>query len=444
MNINLNLDKLKTNHLVKNILGIGFFKALGILSNFILISVVYRYFSNDELNGIWLTISSLLTWMTFFDFGIANSLRNIITKTLSEKKINLTNRYIFTTYIVMILPVIVIVIIGLFSITNINWIEFFNVKLITLSNEYLIYFIGLTIVLYSINFYLSILYAILHALYKSYLISLIQLIANITNIIIISILSVFNISDLIILGSVYIGSSIIISSLFSIYIFKFNNVGIQLNWKYFDIKLIKDLLNIGLKFLVLQLAIIVLFNTDTILISRYIEVSKVTPYQITNKLFSLTTIILGIILTPVWTQIIRYATEKKYKKIKILFKNILIVYITLLFILALLGFLSRDIISLWIGSDINITTDLIVFMLIFTAVHMWCNIFQAILNALSLFNIQLLSYGVATLINIPLSIYLVTNTGLGSSAIILGTIISLCIPGFFLPVYTLSKIRNVL
>lgn len=83
-------------------------------------------------------------------------------------------------------------------------------------------------------------------------------------------------------------------------------------------------------------------------------------------------------------------------------------------------------------------------MIIFTAVHMWSNIFQNILNGLNLLNVQVITFGIATIINIPISIWLVINTHLGVSGIITGTIISLCVPAIILPIYTFKYfLKNI-
>ncbi|MEW5595555.1 MATE family efflux transporter [Peribacillus frigoritolerans] len=429
--------------IIRNIFGIGFYRAIGVLTNFLLVGLIYRYFSDDVLNGIWLTIFSILTWITFFDFGMGNSLRNKLTESISKNDIKLSNMYISTTYILMIIPTIIIIIGATISANFINWKKIFSVNGDLISNEYLTLFICVVFILYSLNFYFSIIFAILHAIFKSYLITGIQALVNVINIIFISVLYLLDVDDLILLGGIYIGTSVVVLFITTLLIFKFNKQNLSLSYKFFNKSLIKDIANVGFKFLILQLAIIVLFNTDNFLISRYIGVNQVTPYQLINKLLSVNTIILGIVLTPIWTKVIRDTSENKFNENKKTLLKLLVVFSILVIGVIILGLISPLILKIWVGSNILVSNKLTIFMVLFTIIHMWCNIFQVILNGLSKLNIQMICYGMAAITNIPVSIYLVQHTDLGVVAIILGTIFSLVVPAIILPIYTVRYFTKI-
>ncbi|PEZ12506.1 hypothetical protein CN330_10225 [Priestia megaterium] len=433
------------NKIIKNILGLGIYRVLGLATNFLLVGLIYRYLSSEEINGVWLTVSSILTWLSFFDFGMGNGLRNKLTESITKKDYELSKMYISTTYVLMIIPTILIILVSVLIVPHIDWAELFSITSKSITNEYLSVFTCVLFVLFAINFYLSILFAILHATFQSYKISMIQFIVNLLNIVVISLLNYFTkIDDLIILGMVYIGSSILVLLVTTIWIFLFEKKNIRPSFKKFHKPLISDILGIGIKFLVLQLAIIILFNSDNFIISKYIGVEEVTSYQLVYKILSLFTIVLGIILTPTWTLITQYSANKEFKKVKDIFFKLLVIYSVLFIGVILAGVLSPKIIDLWIGDKIIINKSLIFFMIIFTAVHMWSNIFQNILNGLNLLNVQVITFGIATIINIPISIWLVINTHLGVSGIITGTIISLCVPAIILPIYTFKYfLKNI-
>jgi O-antigen/teichoic acid export membrane protein len=434
----------KDDAMFKNVLGISIFKALGVLTNFLLVGVIYRYFSNEELNGIWLTVFSIITWLTIFDFGMGNGLRNRLTESLSSGNIELAKRYISTTYILMIIPTLCIIIFSLIFIPLINWVDLFNVNNILLTNEYLSLFVLIIVLLYSINFYLSIIFAVLHATFQSYKVPMIHFYVNICNVLFVLLTYLFtNINDLIILGTIYIGSSIVVLLYSTINIFNSYKINICPKFNYFEKSLVRDIFGLGINFLVLQLAIIVLFNTDNLLISKYIGVSEVTGYQLTYKMLSIFTIVLSIILTPIWTLIIKLNTDGAYRQIKNAFKKVIFIYLLLCLGVFITGFFIPSIINLWVGSNVSsVSNSLISYMVVFTLLHMWTNIYQSILNGLNKLYIQVISFGAATIINIPVSIFLVQNTDLGTTAIIAGTIISLLIPSTILPAYLYTVLKK--
>src|SRR5699024_8706715 len=232
-------------------------------------------------------------------------------------------------------------------------------------------------------------------------------------------------------------------SVTTIIIFKVSKQNFKLSFKFFDRSLIKPLFNISIEFLVLQFAIIVLFNTDNVLIGKFIGIAEVTPYQLTYKIMSLFTIFLGIVLTPIWTVFIAYKATQNYKGIMSTIETVFYLFIFLVLCLIIIGRFVPILIGIWMGTDIIISNQLITCVIIFTIFHMWCNIFQSILNGLSKLRIQVVVYGFASIINIPISILLVLTTNLGVLAIVIGTIISMLIPAIALPYYTFRLFKMV-
>lgn len=59
----------------KNILVMFFLKGGNILVNLMLIFIIINYVNVDNY-GIWLIVSLIISWMSFFDIGINNGLKN--------------------------------------------------------------------------------------------------------------------------------------------------------------------------------------------------------------------------------------------------------------------------------------------------------------------------------------------------------------------------------
>ena len=119
--------------LKKNILAIFLIKGFNILITMLMVSITIDYL-NPTKYGIWITLSSIIGWFSFFDIGLGHGLRNRFTEALANNDKELARVYVSTTY--GILSIIVISSILLFLIINpyIDWSIILNTSTI-LKNE---------------------------------------------------------------------------------------------------------------------------------------------------------------------------------------------------------------------------------------------------------------------------------------------------------------------
>lgn len=68
------------------IMSIGI-KTVGVFVSLFIVPITLGYLSEEEY-GIWLTLSSMLAWIVFFDIGLTNGLRNKLTEALAVKVMN--------------------------------------------------------------------------------------------------------------------------------------------------------------------------------------------------------------------------------------------------------------------------------------------------------------------------------------------------------------------
>ena len=72
-------------------------KLLTILISLIIVPLTLTYLSSYEY-GVWLTISSVLSWLDFFDVGLGNGLRNKLSESLAFGDIRSSRTYVSTTF----------------------------------------------------------------------------------------------------------------------------------------------------------------------------------------------------------------------------------------------------------------------------------------------------------------------------------------------------------
>lgn len=424
----------------KNIVYIFFLKGLSIIVNFFTIPKYIQYL-NDDLYGIWIVILNVLSWITFFDIGLGNGLKNYLTLSLVNKNKKESDQYISTAYFCTIGLGVGLLIILLIIFSLINWEKAFNIK--TLNNTFLFFIIGINLLFTIINFILVLVNQIFHSLQKSFMIDFKQLLFQGLNYISIYILIKLKLkSDLLHVSLIYGILNVILNLFFTIYIFKKEKFEISI--KNYSLKKFKLIKNVGIKFFIIQIMALILFSTDNILIVQLFGPREVTNYNIIFKLFGIITIGHGIIITPFWTAFTKAYGEKNINWIK---KTIFQLQLLEIFIILggiILVFISPKLIEIWIGKKINVSLNLRIMLFLYVVFSTYSNIFSYLFNGLGIFNFTLVIGIIQGVLNIPLSIFLAKNMNLGISGIVLGTNIVLFIFAVTAPIYYRKIIKKLI
>ena len=83
--------------LKKNIIASIVTKGISIATSFLMVPLTLNYV-NKELYGIWLTLSSIILWLNFFDIGFTLGLKNKLAEALAIKDYTQGKKLVSTTY----------------------------------------------------------------------------------------------------------------------------------------------------------------------------------------------------------------------------------------------------------------------------------------------------------------------------------------------------------
>lgn len=95
--------------------------------------------------------------------------------------------------------------------------------------------------------------------------------------------------------------------------------------------------------------------------------------------------------------------------------------------------------NFWLQQELEYSTVLIVFGSVYSILFMWCNTYSTFANGLELMDISLIVAIVQAIINIPLSLIFAILLKMESAGVLLGTICSMLVAGFCLPIAVLKK-----
>ena len=199
-----------------NIFFSGFLKIVGLLTSLVIVPITINYL-NNEVYGIWMTITSILYWITTFDIGLGNGMRNYLAEALATNDTKLGKKYISTTMLLLSLIALSMAIVLLYPLITINFNSFFNTNAIA-GNELrmaVVIAVGFTLM----NFVLKNIGMIFVAMQKYAINDLLSISGNVIALIIIYILTKVTTGNLVLVVLAYTMTSCVVFLLAAIPLF---------------------------------------------------------------------------------------------------------------------------------------------------------------------------------------------------------------------------------
>lgn len=417
MSITLFSNKNRSKRALQNIGVSILIKGGSILISFLLVPLTLDYLNTYEY-GIWLTINSILSWVYLFDIGLGNGLRNKLTEAIANNNYWLGKIYVSTTYFCMALIISVVFILFLIAQHWLQWDRILNVNPEKISN------LNLTVSILFCFFCLSFIFRLIGNIFLAKQLSsandLLAFLGNALALIIIYICTKTTSSSLLLVCIILSGAPLIVYMVATPFVFhRYPNIAPSvkdIKFNYFH-----SLVTLGAKFLIIQIASLILYMTSNLIISQLFGPEEVTPYNISYKLFSVCTIAFNIILTPFWSAITDAYTKKEYLWVQKTNKKILLIWILFTIGSIIILFASNYIYQIWIGNSVNINFSLSAVCALYVTLYNWCNIWAYMINGTGKLQLSIILAILQAIIYIPLAI------SLGKILGIVGVVLSLCI-----------------
>lgn len=361
--------------------------------------------------GIWVTIMSLINWIGFFDIGIGQGLRNLLAENLAKGDYVTSKKLVSTSYVVMSIIFISIAIIFVLVYPRINWYKVVNAPE-EISNEINIVII-ISLLLQCVHFVLNLFRSILLACQKPDVSSDIHLITQFLSIIVLYIFKYTIAFDTLIPIALTLTSiPIIITLIYNLIYFSNEFKLISPSIRYFDKRYVRSVLTLGGSFFFIQLANLLLFQSNNFLISNFISPDAVSEYYIANKYMSLLFMLFTIISTPYWSAVTDAYTKNEFKWIVNIKRNLLKIFALFSCIGVIMVLISSLFFKIWIGDTININRYLVIALGAYNLLQILSNIYLSIINGIGKIRLQLIITIVQSVLYIPLAMYLCKNLGI--------------------------------
>ena len=400
----------RSREFVKNVILSVVMKAANILAGLLVVSMTISYI-NPTQYGIWLTLSSIIGWIIFFDLGLGNGFRNKFAESKAKGDILLARKYLSTTYFATT-AIVVVVFIGIFILNHfLDWSQILNVPASYKEELHVIFIIVSSFT--CLNMIANTFTALLSADQQPGYAAVIQGIGQYLSVAVIYLLTQFSEGSLLNLAIFYSGIPCLVMLATSLLMFKYSRYRTYTpKIALIRVNLIKEILSLGSKFFLIYLCLIAIFQVVNIVISRELGAYAVTQYNIANKYFNTISMVMIMVITPLWSSFTDAYTKQDFKWMKNMVRNMEI-SLGVCFIIGLLMFAISDLFyGIWIGDKVTIPISLSFGMFLFTIAQTFGNIYMYMINGIGTIRIQLITYVVFALLSWPLFTFCSRHFGL--------------------------------
>lgn len=425
----------RTNTVKKNVIGALFIKGISILVSLILVPMTLGYVS-AEIYGVWLTISSILHWLTYMDVGFTLGLKNRLAECLAKGDFEKGRSLVSTTYFIMSAIFVPLAVIMMFIIPHIDWCGILNVSqihagVITKTIQVLLVFVSLQAIV-------NVFVAVVAAHQKTALSSLFSVIGQVCSLVIIAFMTYFVEPSLYNLAFAYSLMPIVITLVSSIIFFKTSMKRVSPSMKTVNLAYAKDLWSLGAKFFLIMIQVIILYQSTNILISHIAGPESVTQYNIAYKIFNVVTMVCTLVLQPLWPAFTDAYTKKDFNWMTKVYRKMICLYFILFIGIILVTIASPLIYKLWIGNKVDVPFALTVLIAFYAIIDSWRSMQIIPINGIGAVKLQTYLSLIGLILHIPLSLFLGNYIG------IYGVITSMCMINLIYAVFFTTQIRRII
>lgn len=395
------------------------------------VPVTLNYLGKTEY-GIWLTLASILSWLINLDFGLGNGLRNKLAEALALNDLKLARNYVSTAYAVFSVGILTAFIIYFTIHHFLNWAVLLQApaEYTSLLNSLVLY----VIVLFLVQFLLKLITSIINADQRPALNGALSLITNSVTLFVVYLLSLYVKSSLTVFALVSSGIPVLVFLIASLFLFGGHFKNISPSFKFVNLKYSSSLVILGMQFFVIQISSLIVFTTGNIIITQLYGPKSVVTYNIAYKYFYMVPLVFNVALAPFWSAFTEAFVKREFDWIKNSVRKLVIIWIILSAIAVVMIITSDFVYKIWVGPQVQVPFMLSVASGVFVIIANWNNIFGYFLNGVGKVRLQLYYSIIVAFLNIPLSIFLAKNVGLGVTGVMVSTNICLIFASIWAPI----------
>lgn len=412
----LNLGNTRNKILAKNIGLTSLFQIGSVALSLIILPISLSLLPVEEY-GIWLTISSILMWVGYLDFGLGTGLKNKLGEAIAKSDF-VTSRTLISTAFLTIMLIMCIAASVFFILTE----NFDITKIFGASNssrichEALLETVNIVAYIFFFRFVCQLINPILEAFQKMYWSRVIHFFSQLLILMLLIALKYTATPSILILGIIF-SIAPVFCSIIGIVIFFWKSPEFRPSIFLIDFKCTKELYSVGLKFFLIQLNMLVLFQSSNLLIVNFIGPKEVVKYNIALNLFSMMNIAFSTISAPYWSAFTYAWVQKDIDWIKKAQRKLIYIWLFVVATSFVVLFFSDYLYSIWVGDKVLVPVSLSIAVFVYMVIFTFGMIYNVFINSTGKIYLQTIALSILTVLYIPLVLFFINILQWGVNSI---------------------------
>ena len=401
----------RTKKMSKNIIAMLGVKGLSILISLLYVPMMLSAVDRTDY-GILLTLTSIVHWVSMLDVGLGNGLRNKLSEFLAKEDYVKAKESVSSCYVALCLYMSIVMVLFILISPFCSWTSILNApgndeaELLNLANVVFLAF--------CVQFIIGLINSILYAFQLPAMTSVMNLASQgITFILVYILINFYGMTSILQIGSLTCLIPPVIMLIGSIILFKTKLKVAAPSLKCVRMRSVGNILNLGIKFFVLQIITIVLFQANNIIIAQAVGPDSVVEYNIAYKYIGMITMIFTIVISPLWSATTDAYIRGEYDWIRKTVKRMAKMTTVISFAGIFMVIISKFVFKIWLGKElIDIPYMTTALCLAFVVCEMYYRVFGTMINATGKVYMQMIITSILAIIYIPLAYYLGVEIGL--------------------------------
>jgi O-antigen/teichoic acid export membrane protein len=392
----------------------------------------------SERYGAWVTIASVITFLSITDFGLAASLTNSLAKAQAEDAHAHGQRLVSSALLMLLLIALAILVAAIALGPRIAALLFPNLQSPVARSE-IVPAVTIALSIFALNLPLLVNARVLAAHQESALANLWNMAGSLGNFAALLLVIWFRGGlPWLVLGSFGIG--LIVNVACAVWLFAFHKPWLSPDLAGIDPAFARILFSDGWKFFVIGAGWMLNWQTDNMVIAHFLGAAQVTPYAVTFSLFAIATGLQTLAYPNLWPAYTEAHAQGDHEWIrKTLRSNFKFSFFTTMAIVGFLTIFASEIIRLWAGAAAVPPFSVIIWMALWRLMLSTLLVGSCLLNATGHLKGMTIYGTITAILNLCLSIALAKLYGI--TGVIMGTVIAFAVANY-LP--TFLEVRSVL